>query len=56
MHRWTLDTIEDYQFISKIYEGLYRDNNYFGMKEIINFLNNNPELLKINSGIIQKEI
>lgn len=56
MHRWTLDTIEDYQFISKIYEGLYRDKNYFGMMEIINFLNNNPEFLKINSGIIQKEI
>lgn len=56
MHRWTLDTIEDYQFISKIYEGLYGDNNHFRMMEIIKFLDNNPELLKINSGIIQKEI
>lgn len=36
--RITLDTIEDYEFISKIYEGLFDKYPYFTTKDIIAFL------------------
>ena len=37
--RWTLDTIEDYKYISNIYENLYEENNFFLMDDILNFIN-----------------
>lgn len=53
--RWTLDTIEDYEFISIIYEKLYKNNSYISWKEVIKFLNINKELIKINSHILRNE-
>lgn len=54
--RWTLDEDRDLTFITKIYKyfiGLGKE--YFSMNEIIDFLNNNPEIKNINSGIIRNE-
>ena len=42
--RWTLDYLEDYQYISWLYEKLYSTNNYFGYKEIIEFLSKEGRL------------
>ncbi len=53
--RWTLDRKEDYVFLEKLYKHLYRENSYFGMKEILDFLKKHPELEKINSGITRNE-
>lgn len=53
-YRWTLDTIEDYQFIRLIYDRLYKYNPFFSTEDIYALLKKEPELLKINSHIKQK--
>lgn len=53
--RWTLDEIEDYQLINIIYENLYTEEGFFGSKEILAFLNKNPDLNKINDKYIRNE-
>jgi len=55
-HRWTLDTEDDFRLINAIYSELYRDNELFLTKQIINFLEQTPELKKINSHIKQKKL
>lgn len=53
LYRLTLDTPEDYNFIIKIFEGL---NNYsFGLDDVVAYLKNNPDLLKINQHIGRNE-
>ncbi len=51
--RLTLDTIEDYHLISAIYD--FFQDRPMGLKDILNFLQDNPELLKLNRNIIPKE-
>ena len=51
--RLTLDTKEDYILINKIYKKLKNIKN-FSLVRILKYLKNNPELLKINQHIIQK--
>jgi spore coat polysaccharide biosynthesis protein SpsF (cytidylyltransferase family) len=53
--RLTLDDPRDYQLLSAIFNKLYEIDNFFNHEMIINFLNENPELLKINSEIIRNE-
>lgn len=52
--RLTVDTKEDLELINKIYKKLYRPGGIFKTKEIINFLEEQPELKKINASIIQR--
>jgi spore coat polysaccharide biosynthesis protein SpsF len=54
-YRLTLDTQEDYQLISAIYEALYDKKNDFDLYDITNYLIKNPTLSLINKGIIQKK-
>jgi len=49
MH-WSVDTIEDFKFVTKIFEALYHQNPNFSKDEIIKFLQKNPSMLSINSG------
>ena len=51
--RLTLDYVEDFNLIEKIYHNLYNKNSKFTMNEILEFLDKNPELLKINEKHIQ---
>lgn len=53
--RWTIDNLEDYDFIAKIYKALHGNNNYFGMNDILAFLEENPEFEQINSHITRNE-
>jgi len=53
--RWTLDHIEDYNFIKEVYARLYKDNQYFDMNDILKLLEDNPELEKINNHIQRNE-
>ncbi len=46
--RWTLDYKEDFDFISAVYQHLYKTNPNFGFEEIKMLLQKNPELLEIN--------
>jgi spore coat polysaccharide biosynthesis protein SpsF len=51
-HRWTMDTPEDLEFVRQIVRRL--DSNVFRWHEVINLLEQEPELCVINSKIEQK--
>ena len=53
--RWTLDTPEDYEFIKNVYTRLYNLPGIFLMTDILNLLEKNPELYRINSHIPRNE-
>jgi spore coat polysaccharide biosynthesis protein SpsF len=55
-YRLTLDTKEDYELIKVIYDKLYYGKHDFYLDEIIELLDNNKELLKLNKNIRQKKI
>lgn len=55
-HRWTLDTREDFELITKIYDLLYTGQHDFYLKEILGVFDKKPELLNINAHIEQKKI
>jgi spore coat polysaccharide biosynthesis protein SpsF (cytidylyltransferase family) len=53
--RLTVDTRDDYDFVCKIFELLYHPNEIFHMEDVLALLKENPQLLKINSGILRNE-
>lgn len=53
--RITLDEPNDLVLIRKIYQELYPENHFFGLKEIINLFERKPKLIKINQGIKRNE-
>lgn len=53
--RWTVDNEEDFVLISRIYEILYTNKPDFKTSDILNILENNPDLIKINSHIKRNE-
>lgn len=53
--RWTLDNPEDYVFLRRVYNALYKRNRLFGMKEILAFLHQHPEVERINQHIVRNE-
>jgi spore coat polysaccharide biosynthesis protein SpsF len=48
-HRFTLDYIEDFNFISRIYEELYKINRNFSLEDILILLDAKPEIYGLNS-------
>ena len=55
-HRWTVDTPQDFELISSIYDYLYKDSHDFYLNEIIDLFNKHPELYKVNAEVEQKKI
>jgi spore coat polysaccharide biosynthesis protein SpsF len=53
--RWTVDTMQDYRFVSKIFEKMNRSDDIFFMEDVLNLLKDHPEFLKINHGISRNE-
>ncbi|MEN6325466.1 MAG: glycosyltransferase family protein [Syntrophomonas sp.] len=53
--RLSVDHIEDFQLVSKIYENLYNQEKPFLMKDIIAFLRANPQLAELNQSFIGQE-
>lgn len=53
--RITLDTQEDYEVISAVYDALYQAGNTFTIDDIIQFLKAHPEIVAINAGVYQKK-
>lgn len=54
--RWTVDEEEDYQFIKNIYEHFYvigKDD--FNASDILEYLNDYPEVRRINQGFVRNE-
>ena len=54
-HRWTVDTPEDLALVQAIYEALGEDGT-FGWKDIIDLIENNPEIHQLNANIEQKSL
>jgi spore coat polysaccharide biosynthesis protein SpsF len=54
-HRWTVDTIEDFELIKIILEKLYPQSPKFTLEDCLFLLKNNPHWALINSHIEQKE-
>lgn len=51
--RWTVDVAQDFEFVRRVYEGLYPDNPAFDTDDILAFLSARPEIEKINAAVIQ---
>lgn len=54
-HRWTVDTKEDFELITEIYDKLYKGNHDFHLNEIIELFKQDPNLFSINAHIEQKK-
>ena len=52
--RMTVDTPEDFAFVTKIFADLYRNDDVFSLEDIIRHCNAHPELVQINASIIQR--
>jgi len=48
-HRFTIDYKADYDFIARIYEELYPINPRFSCEDILNLLNDKPEIYELNT-------
>jgi len=55
-HRWTVDTPEDLEFMRQVYKRLARAGDSFSWTDVLTLLSDEPELMKINEGIEQKEV
>ncbi|MDZ4713437.1 MAG: glycosyltransferase family protein [bacterium] len=54
--RIALDTKEDFEFIKNVYTGLSKQKENFNLEDILNFLDDNKNLLEINSDVVQKTV
>jgi spore coat polysaccharide biosynthesis protein SpsF len=52
--RWTVDTPEDFDFVSHVYR--YLGENTFSWTDVLDLLQEHPELLEINKDIKQKAL
>lgn len=55
LKRWTLDYPKDYDFVKRIYAGLYRKKHFFTMDDIITYLKTNPKIEMINASLKRNE-
>jgi spore coat polysaccharide biosynthesis protein SpsF len=47
-HRWTLDYAEDFELIKRVYEELYPQNPHFTLQNILDLMEEKPEIATIN--------
>jgi spore coat polysaccharide biosynthesis protein SpsF len=52
--RLTVDTPEDFELVTRIFDELYQPGKIFSLRSIVEFLRFHPELLTINSMVHQK--
>ena len=50
-YRLNVDYKEDYTLVKSVFEGLFPQNPYFTLNDIISWLDSHPEVLKFNSHI-----
>lgn len=53
--RLVVDDEKDFQLVSEIFRNLYKEGEIFHLKDIVSFLNKNPELLELNKRTIRNE-
>jgi spore coat polysaccharide biosynthesis protein SpsF len=54
-YRWTVDTPEDLEFMRQVH-GHFGGRDDFTWKEVLDLVHDNPELMKINSGVQHKTL
>ena len=54
LHRWTVDTLEDFALVSRILEMLYPLKPDFQMADVLSLLHVNPDWEEINRHVPQK--
>ena len=52
--RWTVDEQVDLDFVREVYGCLYKESGYFGMDDILELLEKEPNLKDINKNVQQK--
>jgi spore coat polysaccharide biosynthesis protein SpsF len=52
-HRWTVDTPEDFELVSRILSALYHERPHFTITDILELLSKHPQWLDINRHILQ---
>ncbi len=53
--RWTMDKLDDFEFIQAIYRKFYSGKSYFPYRAVIEHIKAHPELREINSGTVRNE-
>ena len=54
-YRVTVDTAEDFELVSFVYEALYNKDKDFGWKDVVDFLDSRPDVARINQRVEQKK-
>jgi len=52
--RLTVDTPEDFELVTRIFDALYVEGQVFSLKEIVRLCDTHPELARINAHVKQK--
>lgn len=55
-HRWTVDTPEDFELVSRILKTLYPRNPRFTMSDVLDLLGQHPDWIEINRHVAQKRV
>lgn len=55
-HRWTVDTIEDYELVSRLFEHLMPTRQNFTQADVLALLEAHPDWIAINQHIQQKPV
>lgn len=50
-YRFNLDYYDDYLFLKSVFEGIYPNNDLFTMEDVIDWLDEHPDVLKLNETI-----
>lgn len=53
-YRWTLDTPEDWEVIRKIYEHFYHGEHNFYFLDVVQYMEEHPEIAALNANVVQK--
>ena len=53
--RLTVDEKLDFELMNIIFNNLYKENKIFSLEDVVKFLDNKPELKKLNSKVNQKK-
>jgi spore coat polysaccharide biosynthesis protein SpsF len=53
-HRWTVDTPEDYELVSRLFDAVYPENPDFSLDDLLNAMDAHPDWLFVNQHIEQK--
>ena len=51
--RWTVDEPKDLELVRAIYEGLYPSNRAFKTADVVDFLKQRPDLMRLNETVIR---